>query len=67
MKAANVDVVSYTSPAGGEGYSYQNEVTLTITGDSGAVRQAVRASIDVGKKLLNAFGEECKSAATPYI
>ena len=67
MKAANVDVVSYTSPAGGEGFSYQNEVTLTITGDSGAVRQAVRASIEVGKKILGAFGEEPKSCATPYI
>ncbi len=67
VKAANVDVVSYTSPAGGEGYSFQNEVTLTITGDSGAVRQAVRASIDVGKKLLGAMGSEPKSCSTPYI
>lgn len=67
LKAANVEVVSYTSPAGGEGYAFQNEVTMTITGDSGAVRQAVRASIEIGKKLLGAFGEEPKSCSTPYI
>lgn len=67
MKAANVELVSYTSPAGGEGFTYQNEVTITITGDSGAVRQAVKASIEVGKKLLGAMGDEPKSCSTPYI
>ncbi|MDR0382166.1 MAG: propanediol utilization microcompartment protein PduB [Oscillospiraceae bacterium] len=67
VKAANVQVVSYTSPNKGVGYNYSNEITLTITGDSGAVRQAVRATIDVGKKLLGAMGEAPKSYATPYI
>lgn len=67
VKAANVEVVSYTSPNAGEGYCYSNEVTLTFTGDSGAVRQAVKAAIDVGLKLLSAMGEEPKSCATPYI
>jgi microcompartment protein PduB len=67
VKAANVQVVSYTSPNKGEGYNYSNEITLTLTGDSGAVRQAVKASIDVGKKLLGALGEEPKPYATPYI
>jgi microcompartment protein PduB len=67
VKAANVDVISYTSPSQGPGYSFSNEVTLTITGDSGAVRQAVRAAIEVGKKLLGAMGEEPKSSTTPYI
>jgi len=67
VKAATVELVSYTSPAGGEGFTYQNEVTLTFTGDSGAVRQAVRASIDVGIKLLGAMDVEPKSCSTPYI
>jgi microcompartment protein PduB len=67
VKAASVDLVSYTSPAGGEGFSYQNEVTLTFTGDSGAVRQAVKASIDVGIKLLGAMDKEPVSCTTPYI
>ncbi|MDR0924732.1 MAG: propanediol utilization microcompartment protein PduB [Hungatella sp.] len=67
VKAANVQVVSYTSPNEGAGCSYSNETMLTFTGDSGAVRQAVKAAIDVGKKLLGAMGEEPKSCTTPYI
>lgn len=66
VKAANVDVVSYSSPGNG-GTSYSNEVILTFTGDSGAVRQAVKAAIEVGKKLLGALGDEPKSTTQPYI
>jgi propanediol utilization protein pduB len=65
VKAANVEVVSYASPSGGT--SYSNEVILTFTGDSGAVRQAVKAAIEVGKQLLGALGDEAKSTTTPYI
>lgn len=65
VKAANVEVVGYSSPT--HGTSYSNEVILTFTGDSGAVRQAVKAAIEVGKKLLGALGEEPKSTTTPYI
>ncbi|MDD7353228.1 propanediol utilization microcompartment protein PduB [Peptoniphilus sp. SGI.035] len=65
VKAANVEVVGYSSPA--QGTSFSNEVILTFTGDSGAVRQAVKASIDVGKKLLGALGDEPKSTTSPYI
>ena len=38
VKAATVDVVGYSSPANG-GTSFSNEVILTFTGDSGAVKQ----------------------------
>lgn len=65
VKAANVEVVSYSSPS--QGTSYSNEVILTFTGDSGAVRQAVRSAIEVGKKLLGALGSEAKSTTQPYI
>lgn len=65
VKAASVDVVGYSSPT--QGTSYSNEVILTFTGDSGAVRQAVRAAIEMGKKLLGALGSEPKSSTTPYI
>lgn len=65
VKAANVEVVSYSSPS--QGTSYSNEVILTFTGDSGAVRQAVRAAIAAGKLLLGALGDEPKSTTTPYI
>lgn len=65
VKAANVEVVGYSSP--GKGTSFSNEVLLTFTGDSGAVRQAVRAAIEAGKKMLGALGDEPKSTTTPYI
>ncbi len=65
VKAANVEVVGYSSPS--QGTSYSNEVILTFTGDSGAVRQAVKTAIEVGKKLLGALGEEPKSTTQPYI
>lgn len=65
VKAANVEVVGYSSPSGGT--SYSNEVILTFTGDSGAVRQAVKAAIEAGKKMLGALGDEPESTTTPYI
>lgn len=65
VKAANVNVVSYSSP--GSGTSYSNEVILTFSGDSGAVRQAVKSAIEVGTKLLGALGDEPKSTTIPYI
>lgn len=65
VKAANVDIVGYSSPA--HGTSFSNEVILCFTGDSGAVRQAVKTSIDLGKKLLSTLGEEPVSSSTPYI
>lgn len=65
VKAANVEVVGYSSPS--QGTSNSNEVILTFTGDSGAVRQSVKAAIEVGKKLLGSLGDEPKSTTTPYI
>lgn len=65
VKAANVNVVSYASP--GSGTSHSNEVILTFSGDSGAVRQAVKSAIEVGTKLLGALGDDPKSTTTPYI
>jgi len=65
VKTANVEVVGYASPAGGT--SFSNEVIIMITGDSGAVRQAVIAAREVGLKLLNALGDPARSLSTPYI
>ncbi|MDR0886644.1 MAG: propanediol utilization microcompartment protein PduB [Clostridiales Family XIII bacterium] len=67
VKAANVEIMSYISPETGSGSSFSNEITTTFTGDAGAVRQAVKAAIEVGIKLLGAMGETPKSASTPYI
>ncbi len=66
VKAANVEVVGYSSPGNG-GTAFSNEVIFTFTGDSGAVRQAVLAAIDAGKKMLGALGCEPKSDQEPYI
>ena len=65
LKAANVEVLSYSSPA--KGTSFSNEVILTICGDSGAVRQAILAAKEVGVTLLETLGGPAPSAATPYI
>lgn len=67
VKAATVDVVGYSSPANG-GTSYSNEVILTFSGDSGAVKQAIIAAKEVGKQLLGALdGSPIESSTTPYI
>lgn len=65
VKSANVEVVSYSSPANGT--SFSNEVILTVTGDSGAVRQAVIAAREVGLKLLGTLGDTPVSTTKPYI
>jgi microcompartment protein PduB len=66
LKAANVELVGYASPAGGT--SFSNEVIVFVSGDSGAVRQAIIAAREVGKKLLGPMtGETLKSSTTPYI
>ncbi|SDF56312.1 propanediol utilization microcompartment protein PduB [Sporolituus thermophilus] len=65
VKTANVEVVTYASPAGGT--SFTNEVIITITGDSGAVRQAVIAAREVGRKLLETMAGPAPSLTTPYI
>ena len=65
VKAANVDVIGYASPAGGT--SFSNEVILFISGDSGAVRQAIIAAREVGVKLLGTLADEPKPVTVPYI
>ncbi len=65
VKASTIDVVSYATPQHGQ--SFSNEVTMTFSGDSGAVRQAVIAAREVGKTLLGAFGGDVVSTTTPYI
>ena len=66
VKAAEVEIVNYTSCANGLDFAYGNEVTTTITGDSEAVRQAVRATIDPGRKILSGLGSEAECMGTPY-
>lgn len=65
VKAADVEVLGYATPA--KNTSLTNEVFIWVTGDSGAVRQAVISGREVGNKLLCAWGEPPKSLGTPYI
>lgn len=65
MKTANVKMVTYSTP--NLGTAHTNETIITITGDSDAVRQSVRAAREIGLNLLKAMGQEPKSMSTPYI
>ena len=65
VKSANVDVIGYASPSAGT--SNSNEVILQISGDSGAVRQAVISAREVGKQLLGTMGDEPVNGAPSYI
>ena len=67
VKAANVKIVCYTSPADGDGFCYANEITTAFTGDSGAVRAAIRSAREVGMKILGAMDKPPVSLGTPYI
>lgn len=46
---------------------YVKEVVLLISGDSGAVKQAVKAARDVGLALLETMGERPKNKGNAYI
>ncbi|SJZ67515.1 microcompartment protein PduB [Pilibacter termitis] len=65
LKAANVEVVTYATPQNGQ--SFSNEVTMTITGDSGAVRQAVISAREIGINLLATLGSTPKNDQPSYI
>lgn len=65
LKAADVELVGYAGPQ--SGLSFTNEVVSFLSGDAGAVRQAVIAAREVGLKLLTALGGDCPPAGTPYI
>lgn len=65
IKTASVNVLSFASP--GHGTSFSNEGMVHISGDSGAVRQAVIAGREVGLKLLAELGTEPKADFPSYI
>lgn len=65
VKSADVKVVAYSSPS--HGTSYSNEVILVISGDSGAVKQAIISAREVGLQLLETMGEKPISLTKPYI
>ncbi len=66
LKAANIELVGYSSPDNG-GTKFTNESMIFISGDAGAVRQAIYASKEVGIQALEALGGPAPSTTTPYI
>jgi len=58
LKTADVKFISYASPSGGTQDAYPNEFSIVITGDSGAVKQAVITARDVAIELLRTYGTE---------
>ncbi len=65
VKTAGVNVLSFASP--GHGTSFSNEGMVHISGESGAVRQAVMAGRAVGLKLLSELGEKPVNDFPSYI
>ena len=62
VKAANVDVVDYLD-VNSTGFS--NQIIITVTGDSGAVRQSVMAAREVGKNVFLSMGHEPVALGKP--
>ncbi len=65
VKAADVNVVGGAGPA--SGLSFTNEYVAHLSGDAGAVRQAVIAAREVGIKLLGTLAGTPQSLGVPYI
>lgn len=65
LKTANVDIVTYASPD--KGTAHSNEIIVTITGDSGAVRQSLLTAREVGLNILKAMGQEPQPVTTPNL
>lgn len=66
LKAAPVELVNYMSPS--KGTAHSNEVIITITGDSEAVKQAVKAAREVGFSIAKSMGQNPVSVTgRPYI
>ena len=60
-----METFAYCSPQ--KGTCFTNESFVMVSGDSGAVRQAILSARDVGVKLLHSLGGKPKSATVPYI
>lgn len=65
LKAAEIEPFAYCSPKNGT--SFTNEAFIMVSGDSGAVRQAILSAREVGVKLLHSLGTKPASASVPYI
>lgn len=65
LKTAGVNIVSLATPS--HNGSPSNEGTLTISGESGAVRQAIIAGRERGLELLGQMGDKPVNDYPSYI
>ena len=65
VKSANVEILMHATPA--LNTSHSNEFMIMITGDSGAVKQAIIAAREMGRRILRGMGDETVSLQKPYI
>lgn len=65
MKASSVKITSYMTPDMGTAHS--NEVILALSGDAGAVKEAVLNARQIGLELLIAMGSYPEIPGIPYL
>lgn len=65
VKTANVDVVTFASPD--KGTAHSNEIIVSITGDSGAVKQSLISAQEVGFTALASLGGTPQSGSKPTL
>lgn len=65
VKTANVDVVTFASP--NKGTAHSNEIIVSISGDSGAVKQSLISAQEVGYTALASLGDTPQSGSKPTL
>lgn len=65
IKASAVKIIRYMTPD--IGTSHSNEVILAVSGDAGAVKEAVLEARRIGLELLIAMGSYPEIPGTPYL
>lgn len=64
LKTADVELITYGSPNNGV-LSLTNEILITISGDSGAVKQSLTAARKAGLSILRSMGQDPVSMFKP--
>lgn len=65
MKASTVRITRYMTPS--MGTSHSNEVILALSGDAGAVKEAVLSARQIGLELLIGMGSYPEVPGVPYL
>lgn len=65
VKSSNIKITKLLRPS--DGTSHSNEVIITFTGETSAVRSAVQTAREAGMKMLRAMGSDAPPVTEPYI